>query len=40
MSEKPRTLGAKNVNLVLNEGGISCSYAFLGIFEAILEVKS
>ena len=25
----------KIVNLVLNEGGISCSYAFLGICEAI-----
>ena len=25
----------KIVNLVINEGGISCSYAFLGICEAI-----
>ena len=35
--KKPRTLGAWNRKFSSKRGGISCSYSFLGICEAILK---
>ena len=37
VSEKAWYLVMEIVNLVLGEGGISCSYSFLGICEAIFK---
>ena len=37
--KKPLTLGALNRQFSSKGGGISCSYAFLGICEAIFRVR-